>query len=330
MRKIIKKIIPNFILKYLYHFMYWHKVRIFAKNGLKRYAKYSAKFNDKDSMQSMLLNTSHSIEKGFAMPNFRYGFGELKMAYLLDLFEKYISIYGYDNVVLDKVRNVLFQYYTIHKSNNYSLPNGVYFRIEKILSLNNIKGELPKEVTLSDFFSKKDSSFPIFSNSRRSCRNFSTEKIPLDIYQKAIELANNYPSACNRQPCRVYIVQDQTKIGEVFSLHGGNRGFGHNVTTLLVITSFLGGYSMDRELNCAFVDGGIYTMNLTYALHYCEVGCCILNWSVDVKKDKLMRQYLPIKDNEAIVTLLACGKPVEEFVLCDSGKRNINDIITVI
>lgn len=330
MKKIIKKIIPNFLLRYFYSFRYLCKVKIFANNGIKRYAKYSAKFEDKDSMLSMLLNTSHSIEKGFAMPNFRYGFGEVKIAYLLDLFEKYISIYGYDNVVLDKVRNVLFQYYTIHKSNDYLLPEGVYCRIEKILSLNNIEGKLPKEVTISEFFSNKDSSFPDFLDSRRSCRNFSTENISLDIYTKAIELANNYPSACNRQPCRVYVVQDQEKIEQVFSLHGGNRGFGHNVTTLIVITSFLGGYSMDREFNCAFVDGGIYTMNLAYALHYYEIGCCILNWSIDAKKDKLMRQYLPIKDNEVVVTLLACGKPKDSFVLCDSGKRIVDDIMTII
>lgn len=327
MKEFLKRIIPNRVLMYYWELKYYRQVKKIAIYGVERYSKFSAKFNEGQSRLSLLLNTSHSIEKGFAMPNFRFGFGEKKMALLLDLMEEYISIYGDNNVVLDRVRNVLYQYHTIHKSNNFILPNGVYSRIESLLVES---GEMPKKVSREDFFAKNELSFPVFSNSRRSCRNFSDEIIPLSVYKEAVEIANNYPSACNRQPCRVYIVQDKSKIENIFALHGGNRGFGHTVTTLIVVTSFLGGYSMDRELNCVYVDGGIYTMNLTYALHYCKVGCCILNWSASQENDKFIREYIPIKEDEVVCTLLACGKPAEEFVLCDSGKRNINDIITVI
>lgn len=111
-----------------------------------------------------------------------------------------------------------------------------------------------------------------------------------------------------------------------FSLHGGNRGFGHTVDTLILVCGYLSCYGAN-ERDCVFVDCGIFTLNLTYALHYNEVGTCILNWSVPTENDRKLRTIVRIRDEEMVCSLIACGNIPSEIKLCDSGKKDLSDIV---
>ncbi len=81
------------------------------------------------------------------------------------------------------------------------------------------------------------------------------------------------------------------------------------------------------ERNCAFVDGGIYVLNLAYALHFNHIGNCILNWSSSIDKDKQIRQILQLPDEEITIAILACGNVPLEVKLTYSLRNEMNTML---
>lgn len=327
----IAKIIPNSILQRYYVMRKYHLAKPLYKYNAKRFAKYGASQDSEEAMIGMLTMAAHGLEKGFTMPDFRPGFGHDRICNLLDDSESYIAKYGTENIQIVHIAKIINEYKCCHEKIGYQLEEQLRKKIITFLS----KFDLPEKTniqidsTKSDFFSHCNDDFKSFSNSRHSCRDFSTESVPVETINAAVSLAQNAPSACNRQAARVYVIEDKEKIAQVFSLHGGNRGFGHTVDKLIVVCGFISCYGM-HERDCVYTDCGIFTMNLAYALHYYGVGNCILNWSVTNDKDLKCREILPIKKEEVICTLIACGNVPEKFKVCTSGKKALKDIIRYI
>jgi len=99
---------------------------------------------------------------------------------------------------------------------------------------------------------------------------------------------------------------------EVLELQNGNRGFGHLTNILMVITSNISLFT-NNEKNEPFLNAGLFSMTLLYALHFNMVGACLLNWAVTESNDKKLRELLKIPENEQIVVLIACGYLPDEF-----------------
>lgn len=99
----------------------------------------------------------------------------------------------------------------------YSSKNQIdisdYFPIEDYEFLkSNLKYRGSREIPYKGhFFKSNRSDFKVFSCSRSSVRNFTGEKIPIEIFQQVVDLANNAPSVCNRQSVSVYLIEDKEK-----------------------------------------------------------------------------------------------------------------------
>jgi len=331
MKQLLRKIIPNSLLQFYSDKKKWIIARQLYLYNAKRFSKYGAKQDCEESMIGILTMAAHGIEKGFTMPDFRPGFGHDRMCNLLDDCETYLARYGAGNIQINHIAKIINEYRYCHEEIGYKLDVELENKIERFLSKFNLpeKVNIQIDTTKSEFFSHQNDNFFLFSNSRHSCRDFTTEPIPVETINKAIALAQNSPSACNRQASRVYVIEDKEKIAKVFSLHGGNRGFGHTVDKLIIICGYIDCYGL-HERDCVYTDCGIFTMNMAYALHYYGIGNCILNWSVTNDKDIKCREYIPIKQDEVICTLIACGNVPEKFKVCTSGKKDIKDIIRYI
>ncbi len=294
----------------------------------KRFSKYCTRKDSEESLIGYLTMAAHGIEKGFTMPDFRPGFGHDRIIELLDRCEQYISIHDTDNIQIHHIAKVVFEYKLCHERIGYNLDKVVNTKIEHFLShfKSNLSDTIQKDYTREEYFAHKNDDFSSFSNSRHSCRSFSTEPISIESIDCAVKLAQNAPSACNRQAARVYVIENKDKIKQVLLLHGGNRGFGQTIDKLIVICGYVGCYGVN-ERDCVYVDCGIFTMNLAYALHYYSIGNCILNWSVTNDKDISCRKIIPIKYEDVICTLIACGNTPKQFKVCTSGKKNLTNII---
>lgn len=331
MKTFFRSLLPKSLVLFYHKIVKCFRLKQLYSYNCKRFVNFGARKDSEDALIGYLTMAIHGIEKGMTMPDFRVGFGHDRMCSLLKESEYFIQHYGIQNPQIWHLAQVVYEYDLLHKNLQYQLDKNLQSQIDVFLTHFNVdfKETIQVDTTRDQYFSKINSDFLSFSYSRHSIRNFTPEPVLIDQINKAISLSQNAPSACNRQSARVYVIQDKEKIKQVFSLHGGNRGFGHTVDKLLVICGYLPCYGV-KERDCVYVDCGIFTMNLAYSLHFYGIGNCILNWSATNEHDKALRDIIPIKDDETICTLVACGNVPENFKFCNSGKKSLSQIVRYI
>lgn len=167
-----------------------------------------------------------------------------------------------------------------------------------------------------------------FFFSRFSLREFSAKIIDTETINKGINLARKTPSVCNRQHWHTYHTSTPEIRDLVLELQNGNRGFGHKIPNILIITSDQKAFFTTNEKNQGWIDGGMYLMSLIYAYHSLGISSCALNWAQTPAMDKKLRKTLNIKDNHSIISVLALGYPNEENIVCASSRLPTENFIT--
>lgn len=314
--------------EFRYYLKRWIDIEPLYYYTFKRFLKYSSRTDSEESLIGVLTMRAHGIEKGLTMGDFRAGFGRDRLINLLTGCETYIQKYGVDNVQIHHIADVVNDYKVCHQKIGFQLDKDISYKIDLFLSHFDCPEDSDVQIscTKDTFFDKNHKDFAEFSKSRHSCRDFDGTTVPIEKIDAAIHLAQSAPSACNRQPVRVYVIESKSKINEVLALHGGNKGFTHKIDKLIMICGYLPCYG-STERNCVFTDCGIFAMNLAYALHYMEIGACILNWSVSNEKDKTARKIVNIRNAEEICCLIACGNVPAAFKVCNSRKKKLESII---
>ena len=264
----------------------------------------------------------HVLEKGLTMPRRRLGFGKGAVVHLMSLVASFESRFGADPQVEHAV-GVLRAYRELHREWPEPMP-----RLDAFLAARGgVPAAVEPHVTRAAFFAAKDAPFPEFAASRHVCRHFAGP-VPRKMVEKAVEIAATAPSACNRQHARVHVVDDPALRDSIFALQGGTRGFGQDADKVLVVTADLSVVRWSWERHDCYVNGGIFVLNLCYALHYLGVAHCILHWSVPPEADRRAHELLGIPRNEAIVQVIACGAPPEEFDVAASPRLVASEIIS--
>lgn len=323
-KKIIKLIIPGKIIFLIKTFLvYW--------SDIKRYTKHTNTYfraDNPNKIKGHLTILYHIVEKGLTMPETRLGFGTKIIFDLIDLCNLYIlNNYDTKDPVFDHSVKVLNEYLRFHELNRYSIGINIIEKVKNISFAANINTySNQKEFSNIEFFKDHQSSFDKFCKSRHTSRSFVKKNVPVNIINKCIELANESPSACNRQPTRVYIIRNRQKITGILELQNGNRGFGHLADFLLVITSDISVLQSMNERNEPFFNSGLFSMTLIYALHFYEIGACLLNWSSSDTNDCKLRTLIEIPDNEVITVIIACGYLPDKFKIASSPRLKIAEI----
>lgn len=333
LKKIVKQLLPKRISKAVARYKLRKMFRLAYFYDLRRYFENSDSKNEKSERNriGLIVRRYHAIEKGLTMPELRLGFGKQMLIDLVDDCLAYIERYGYEEGQLRQALSVILEYKDLHDHNGFRLDDDLVKAIGKIVSLTDINGidcSKQREFCNNSYFKYVNSPFPDFAKSRASIRSFSNQDVSLVKIANALELAKTAPSACNRQSWRTYVFSDKARINEILGIQGGNRGFGHLANKLILIVSETGVFSGPAERNQAYIDGGIYAMNLLYSLHANKIGACILNCSNSVSKDITLRKLCNIKDSEVFIAFIACGIPPQEMRVAASvrypiGKTNV-------
>ncbi|MBI9034689.1 MAG: nitroreductase family protein [Bacteroidales bacterium] len=298
----------------------------------KRYYYYSVsrRRDERTKLIAEIIRDYHVLEKGLTMPETRLGFGRERVLKLSSLCNFFDSKFGREEPQLLQAIAVLKEYKLFHFKKNYPLDDFVLNELELVeLKFKSTLPSKQKSVSKAEYFKNTNSSFDLFSNSRSSIRNFTNEDVSIDRLNLALNLARNTPSACNRQSSRVYVFSNMDKIKEILQVQGGNRGFGHLTNKLIVITSETAVFFNSQERNEAFVDGGMYAMNVLYALHHNEIAACTLNCSHTPQKDRLMRKLCCIKKSEVFIGMIACGIPPKNFSIATSKRNTLDEFVKI-
>lgn len=272
----------------------------------------------------------HIVEKGLTMPEPRPGFGSAVVISLLNTIDLYHKN-RFDENSMEFIQSVsvLKEYLDYHIKIDFSLDSNIKQRLINLRELfPKVEGEKQIRISAEEFFKDIDSPFNVFSNSRYTVRNYTSQPIPIEVFNECIDMAQKSPSFCNRQPTRVHIVKNSKIKEQILALQNGNRGFGHLAETLLVITSVV---STTKDIHERFenhLNGGMFCMSLFNALHYKKVASCALNWSVSKERDISLRKILNIKDNEVILLIISCGLPPKEFSIASSPRKGHSLITT--
>jgi nitroreductase len=167
-----------------------------------------------------------------------------------------------------------------------------------------------------------------FFLTRHSVRDFRTDPVPAELLDRAVRLAIKTPSVCNRQAWHVYHLDQRASIDRALTLQNGNRGFGHQVPCLLIVTADLRAFDTHGERFQHWIDGGMFAMSMTLALHALGLGACCLNWSRGGADDLRLRKLLPLDGAHTVIMMMAVGYPSDQLKVCYSARRPLHSILT--
>lgn len=295
------------------------------------YIKFAFDFNEKKTKrhhESDLIFFYHKVEKALSLPYPRPGFGKETINHLVVILQDYINKYGGDNIA-KAAANSLDSYQAFNLQNNH-IDQILNDEIEKInFQLKDNKYTAGGIVGISkDDINNSLMDFKKFANSRFSIRNFAEGEIANTLIEEAIEIAQKTPSVCNRQSSRVYIYEDEEKKSEILKFQNGNSGFGKDANKILIVTSDLRDFRGVNERHQSYIDGGMYSMSLIYALHSKGLGTCPLNLSLSNKTENNLKKAANINESEILLMMIAVGRLPEKLNVAASPRRSAREVMT--
>lgn len=325
MRKYLRKIVPNTLLK----------INSRVKNNLRikkqflrdkdRFIRHGFSLTDTfgtfEQLEARITKAYHSIEKGLSYNNIRLGFGKKALNELLDLMVLYKkNNYPLDSECYRTALSNLEEYIDLHEQNNFDIANLKNEFIE-LGGISNKSGGV-KQIKKEEVLNSIKGDFQVFSNSRHSIRDFSQEPVEISLIEKALELAQNTPSACNRQAWKARIIAGEKHKEIITNNQNGNAGFGDKVDKYILITTDLQYFAKPRERNQSFIDGGMYAMNLLYGLHYNGLATIPLSASLTDTQESAIRQELDITESENFILIIGVGNYSESCKIPKSTRRS--------
>lgn len=314
------------ILKKAYRYLlatkdYWYDLKCFLDNSM-----VLDRTSTEERYLSCITLRAHVVEKGLTMPEMRPNFGQANLKELIDYCIGYAKKYDTNKPLYTSAISVIKEYRQVHEALGVEWPDDINEAIGRIEEL------FPDTKIDSQLFVSKEGmfyrgNFEYIAHNRHTCRNFSG-KVDEDSLKKAVELSQTAPSACNRQPCHVYVVNKGETFDKILTVQHGNRGFGDKADKFLIVTATMETYNGINERHGMYVDGGIYTMNLLYSLQYYGISACTLNCYMSGKEEWEMKSYIGTQD--ALVSIIAIGDCGEHVKIARSVRRDTKEILHII
>ena len=134
---------------------------------------------------------------------------------------------------------------------------------------------------------------------RHTVRNFLKDNVEYDLIVQALSMANNLPSACNRQAGSLIIIENDQVKNEILKLQQGNKGFKAPVLAALIVDNNV--FTQEHEHNAKYVYAGSFVAGFVLGLESVGLSSCLLNWHVDKNTKHYVEKLLNLKDKEIIV-----------------------------
>lgn len=313
-------------------------LRKHTKYGKSRYLNYLYQYDMKQFLQYSCMNKenpeyiatemrilSHAIEKGMSLPNCKDRFGEEKIKLLIQLCIQYEELKDkVDFQAIEIAKKTVGAYYVYQRNRGINID----FIPQKFLRNDDLNDDFVGVISIP---AKKGTNFEKIAQNRHSSRSYETAaEISDEMISKIVKIAQTAPSACNRQATHVYACKNKEAIKKIMDMHGGMRGF-DIPGTIFAVTGNLNLYQSEYERNTVFLDGGIFVMNLLYAIDSVGLVACPIIWGSEPTNDQRLSEILGISKKEKIVCLVTAGRcPEDYFLAACSPKRPLEDILTIV
>ena len=286
-------------------------------------------YEDKDKLKARIVMNAHSIEKGLSLKNIKLGYGKDKIIALLKDLEHYYKLFN-DKSLMVFCMSIIESYLIFNKSMGVEDNDifNTYTRMRDILEPNPENSEhlnggyFKTSREKIHLYGKID--YYNFVRNRHSIRNFTGNKVSTELLNRAFEIAEYTPSACNRQPWGNHVFLDKQKIEQILNFQTGARQFKDDITCVILISAKYSSF-FGSEHHQPYVNGGLYAMNLIFALHSLGLGTTPLNMGFSPKKLKGLKAICDITDDEAPIVLIGVGEIAEELSIATSSRFKFNE-----
>lgn len=289
----------------------------------------NSNINYKKIGYSIILEV-HSLEKGMTSTNPRY-FGIKKVEKIINL----LDLYNKTNQNIDFAYklgvNALRAYCNFYEKMNwierreYKLVSDYIKNQEKVESIDVGSYEILKK----DFINDSQIDYDKFLSSRHSVRSFKKDKLKIDDIEKAVNMAMKSPSACNRQMCKIYYIEDNNKLQKAIKYGHGLTNFNLESTKLFVITFDISSFIVIGDRHQGWFNAGLISMNFVNALHSLGIGSCFIQFGNNYKEERELKNILDIPDNEKIAVIIAAGYYEDISRIPFSSRKDIKEILYI-
>jgi nitroreductase len=284
-------------------------------------------------LRALITMSYHGLEKGLSLKEPRVGFGAAEVDLLITRMNEYVDLYGATARLQPAVHAL--REYAAHRAGDDERQAQLEAAVARFAdalqdgAAGNGRVGGTVEVTRREVVAAVAGVDDRFFEHRHSIRQFSGDAVTRGEIETAVRRAQRAPSVCNRQSGRVWLLERLEDIEGALEIQGGARGFAEQVDKLLVVTSDIANFQSAGERNQTWVDGGLFAMALVYALHSLGLGTCCLNWSAEHPKDRAMKRYLGMGQEESIIMLVAVGALPDHMRVAQSSRDPLAEILVV-
>ena len=275
-----------------------------------------------------ILQTAHRIEKGLTIRNPRKLWGWNKVGRLVELIERELGRPSPDLFAVQTGASV-FKAYQLAKAESgdreeaeraaKALEQAPRTR-EFLQTLTVPGGAMSLHATDVVLPGAPEWTEKLFAT-RHSVREFANREISRDVLLRAVQMALLAPSACNRQPSKVYVLDaaKREQLGYDNTYHANKY---------LVIVGEINAFTA-VEYGDWIVGSSIFAAYLVLALHSLGIGSCIMKKDLHFSDgyNDFLRKACRIPRNEKIVLEIAVGYYPDRFLTAVSNRKNAADVV---
>jgi nitroreductase len=296
------------ILSSLYYFLFSRKFDREHKAVLAGRVAYQESLIRIGETSTILRRNIHRLEKGIIMQTRRDSFAE---DYIVETVKAYQRAIETSTLVKDEekwFRDVLHEYFAIVKDTNViAKARRIYENCNPELNNSDTKKFIPYQFsTLPSTEISYEDLHNLFIK-RRSVRWYQDKQVPMELVERAINLATLAPSACNRQPYAFYVSSNKEKSVQIAKCAGGTPGWAENIPCTIAIIGDLSAYPFERDRHLIYIDGSLAAMQLMLAFETLGLSTCSINWPDIETAERKLQKLLQLNDYERPIMLLSVG-----------------------
>lgn len=159
---------------------------------------------------------------------------------------------------------------------------------------------------------------------RRSVRWFEKKKVPRKLIDKALMVARQSPSACNRLPYEYRVFDDPDMVKKVAGIPFGAAGYAHQIPTIIVVVGKLESYFSPRDRHAIYIDASLSAMSFMLALETLGLSSSVINWPDFEPLEMKMQKTLGLDTSDRVVMLIAVGYADPKAGIPFSQKKSLD------
>ncbi len=299
-------------------------------NDARYFSKYNLEAAEKRGQYEyrMMLHV-HSLEKGMCAHNPR-PFGQAKVLELMKWVRKAKND-GKTGTPYQMSGGIIKEWLSLYEHNGWTKEPAYVKCLDAFTAYRDEPSVNVGSMTIEkqDTDVKRNGDFHQLLESRHSTREYTAQKPSEQDILACIEMTALTPSACNRQMCKIYWVDNEQGRQALQDARLGLVGFNRESMALFVVTYETAALAFYGERNQGYFNAGLTAMNFVNALHYRAIGSFILQWgNKPYRVEKEIKQLLHIPAGEKIAIVIGAGYYTQESTVPCSHRKTTDEIYT--